>query len=236
MTVASPDTLPAGDAGLARRTMRVVRVEGLSRRMRRITLSGEDLAPFDTPRQLHVRLSIGEGASRATRLYTIRRIDAAAGEMDIDFFLHDAPGPAGDWAAQARPGATCEIAGPVGRPVGTADWHVFAGDETALPAISRIVEAMPGTAAGVVVLCVGRPEERVALSHPPGIVVRWVHPRGGETAGDRLFDEVASILPPKDATVFAWAGAHADCSRRLKEHWKASGIDAAQCLAVAYWR
>ncbi|WID99544.1 iron chelate uptake ABC transporter family permease subunit [Bosea vestrisii] len=40
----------------------------------------------------------------ATRYYTIRRIDAAAGWVEIDFVLHEAPGPAGDFARFARPG------------------------------------------------------------------------------------------------------------------------------------
>ncbi|MBS9476528.1 siderophore-interacting protein [Ancylobacter radicis] len=236
MTAASPDVITVCDAGLARRTMTVVRVADLSRRMRRITLSGADLTPFDAPRQLHVRLSIGEGECRATRLYTIRRINADAGEMDIDFFLHDTPGPACGWVAQAQAGATCEIAGPVGRPVGAADWHIFAGDETALPAISRIVEALPVSAVGIAVLSVGTREERIGFSHPPGILVRWVHPGRGETVGDRLFVAVSALVPPAGATVFAWAGAHADCARRLKKHWEASGIGDAQRLTVAYWR
>ncbi|WP_341989316.1 siderophore-interacting protein [Azorhizobium sp. AG788] len=236
MTVESPRIVVAGDDGPVWRAMKVVRVADLSPRIRRITLSGDDLAPFDTLGQLHVRLSIGEGGSRATRLYTIRRIDVVGGEMDIDFFLHDRPGPAGDWAARARPGVACEITGPVGRPVLAADWYIFAGDETALPAIARILEALPASAAGVAVLCVGTREERIGFSHPPGVLVRWVFPSGGETVGDRLFATVAALVPPTGVTVFAWAGADATCIRRLKAHWHMPGTSPLACLAVAYWR
>ena len=46
------------------------------------------------------------GEARPTiRTYTVRRFDAAAGELDVDFVLHEGHGPAAAWARDARPGA-----------------------------------------------------------------------------------------------------------------------------------
>ncbi|MDH4571459.1 hypothetical protein CUR86_02585 [Salinicola acroporae] len=97
------------------REMRVVRVEELSPSIRRLTLSGENLARFDHPQEWHVRLHFppvgidrpqwprptAEGGTQwppedrraEIRYYTIRRLDVASGEVEIDFLLHEAPGP-----------------------------------------------------------------------------------------------------------------------------------------------
>lgn len=75
-------------------------------------------------------------AVAATRYYTIRRIDAAAGWLEIDFVLHEAPGLAGDFARLARPGDICGMSGPCGLGVKPAGHYLLAGDETALPAIA----------------------------------------------------------------------------------------------------
>jgi NADPH-dependent ferric siderophore reductase len=89
------------------------------------------------------------GASFATRYYTIRRIDAAAGWVDIDFVLYEAPGPAGDFALSARIGDICGMSGPCGLGIKPAGRYLLAGDETALPAIAGIAERLPSTTAPV---------------------------------------------------------------------------------------
>jgi NADPH-dependent ferric siderophore reductase len=86
------------------------------------------------------------------RTYTVRRVDPAACEVDIDFVLHTDPGPAGAWAEAAAPGHEVVIVGPdelsEGRH-GGIDWHpgtarrvLLVGDETAAPAIGSIIESL----------------------------------------------------------------------------------------------
>ena len=79
------------------------------------------------------------------RTYTVRRMDAAARTMDVDFVVHGASddgaapgrdgGLAGAWAASEPVGQQVAFLGPGGayRPDPTADWHLLAGDEAALP-------------------------------------------------------------------------------------------------------
>ncbi|HSI57289.1 MAG TPA: siderophore-interacting protein, partial [Ideonella sp.] len=60
------------------------------------------------------RVPAEEGGPRPImRDYTPRRVDNAAGELDIEFVLHG-DGPAGTWAAQARPGQRLGFGGPRG--------------------------------------------------------------------------------------------------------------------------
>jgi len=86
------------------------------------------------------------------RSYTIRAHDPHGRTIDVDFVLHDDAGPATRWAMAARPGDVLGMFGPsadYARPVpvtasiAAADWLLLAGDETALPAIGTLVEALP---------------------------------------------------------------------------------------------
>lgn len=87
------------------------------------------------------------------RTYTVRRIDPAARELDIDFVLHHDAGPAGAWAETAAPGDSILVVGPDARSPESAqgiDFHpgtarrlLLAGDETAAPAICAILEGLP---------------------------------------------------------------------------------------------
>ena len=89
----------------------------------------------------------------AMRTYTTRRVSVWGGgiAVDVDMVVHDHAGPAGDWVRRAVPGDEVVVVGPDARfdgdpggrtfapPAGVRD-VVLVGDETALPAIGRILE------------------------------------------------------------------------------------------------
>ncbi len=241
--------------------IRVLGVADLSPRMRRVTFSGTGLERFADPGNLHVRLAlppegtardgwlkvapdgsaepVGGGLQPPHRKYTLRAIDAAAGRLVIDFVLHGDAGPGSAWAMRARPGDVLGVTGPGGRGCGVADWYLFAGDETALPAIGRMLEHLPPEAAGIALVEVGGREDEQHLRRPAGIALRWL-PRGGAPAGTTtlLQDAIVNLRPPEDGRgIFAWAACeHAaiDVIRRhLRARWK---LDRHSHLAVGYWR
>lgn len=94
------------------------------------------------------------------RSYTIRNIRVASGELDIDFVDHGVDGPASAWASRAQPGDVIQIAVPnanfSGKPIGY-EWRppnsvsrlLILGDETALPAISNIIDCLPKSVSSV---------------------------------------------------------------------------------------
>ena len=59
-----------------------------------------------------------------------------------------------------------------------ADWHLFAGDEAAIPAISAALESLPADAIGQVFIEVAGPDDEIELTGPDGVRSTWVH-RGG---------------------------------------------------------
>ncbi|MFP5373161.1 MAG: siderophore-interacting protein [Actinomycetes bacterium] len=171
------------------------------------------------------------------RSYTARRQDPAAGEVEIDFVLHG-DGPAAAWAAAAVPGAALGVAGGGALGDRPAAHLLLAGDETAIPAISRILSAADPGARGLVLIEVAGADEEQPLHGPAGVSVRWLH-RGALApgAGTLLADAVAALDPPEDEDVFAWVAAESATVRAiradLRGRWR---LGRAQHHAIGYWR
>jgi NADPH-dependent ferric siderophore reductase len=171
------------------------------------------------------------------RSYTARRQDADRGEVEIDFVLHG-DGPAAAWAGTAVPGTTVAVAG--GGPLGDrpAGWLLLAGDETALPAITRILAAAPSSTRGVALVEVADAAEEQPLPAPEGLEVRWLH-RDGTPPGEGtlLADAVAALDRPDGEDLFAWVAAESAAVRAIRADLRSRwGLGRAQHHAIGYWR
>ena len=135
------------------------------------------------------------GEARPTiRTYTVRRFDAAAGELDVDFVLHAGHGPAAAWARDAQPGAWVGVSEPGGRYVRRPDRRLPRGDRRRVrPARggdrARRDPTPPGRST---FLEVADAAEEQAL---PGAVT-WVH-RDGRRAGEPLAAAVRAASPAR---------------------------------------
>jgi NADPH-dependent ferric siderophore reductase len=171
------------------------------------------------------------------RSYTARRQEPDRGEVEIDFVLHG-DGPAATWAGAAGPGTTVAVAG--GGPLGDrpAGWLLLAGDETALPAITRILAAAQPSTRGIALVEVADAAEEQPLPAPEGVTVRWLHRRGtppGE--GTLLTDAVAALARPDGEDVFAWVAAESATVRAVRADLRGRwGLGRAQHHAIGYWR
>ncbi|TYP89534.1 siderophore-interacting protein [Blastococcus xanthinilyticus] len=198
----------------------------------------DDAAPHWPQVQRDGRIVWPQGSHGvALRSYTARRQDPGAGEIDIDFVLHG-DGPAASWAAAARPGALLAVAGAASLAERPARWVLLAGDETALPAISRLLAALAPDTSGIALLEVAGPEEEQPLTAPPGVAVRWLH-RGATAPGETtlLADAVAALDRPEGEDVFAWVGAESAAVRTIRADLRGRwGLGRAQHHAIGYWR
>jgi len=171
------------------------------------------------------------------RSYTARQQDAVSGSVEIDFVLHG-DGPAASWAAAAAPGSRVAVAGsgPLGdHPAGTL---LLVGDETALPAITRILAGSPPSARGVALVEVADAAEEQPLPAPPGVAVHWLH-RGGTPPGlsTVLADAVAALPRPEGDDLFAWVAAESGIVRTVRADLRGRwGLGRAQHHAIGYWR
>lgn len=171
------------------------------------------------------------------RRYTAQRQDPAAGELDIDFVLHG-DGPAAAWAAATRPGEVLGVASAAPLGEAPAGWLLLAGDETALPAIRRILATAAPDTRGVALVEVAGPEEEQPLPAPPAVEVRWLHRAGAEPGRSTLLvDAVAALDRPAGDDLFAWVGAESAAVRAVRADLRGRwGLRRTQHHAIGYWR
>lgn len=244
---------PAGRAPTRERTVtraRVVRSERLTRHMVRLVLTGEGVAALDPTAftDRYVKLVFPaevEGERERLRTYTVRAWDTERAEITLDVVVHGDEGIAGPWAAGAVPGDEISFVGPGGayRPSSDAAWHLFVGDESALPAIAAALEALPAGARAKVFVEVGTAQDELRLVTDAVPVdeelVTWVHREGAGAMAGRATDlvEVVSTwdFPPEVPDVFL----HGDAGfvRDLRRHLRLErGVPAARMSASGYWR
>jgi NADPH-dependent ferric siderophore reductase len=173
-----------------------------------------------------------------TRTYTVRWVDEAAAELAIDFVIHGDEGLAGPWAATAQAGDALVFTGPGGgyNPDPAADWHLFAGDESALPAISAAVESLPRDARGLAFLEVDGDADILDLDAPAGLELHWL-PRRGAPAGSTplLVDAVRDAVWP-EGRVQVFAHGERGSMKGLREVFYAQrGLERGQVSLSGYW-
>lgn len=170
------------------------------------------------------------------RVYTVRRYDAQARELDIDFVKHGV-GVATTWAYRAKPGDRLHVGGPSassGRPEGY-DWFLVVGDDTAIPAIDRLLRELPDEAQAEVYIEVAEESHRIDLPARPGVEVTWVV-RNGQAAGPLLLQAVREA-GRREGSMFAWLAGEQSVVRDLRRYLiEERGVDKADIDFTGYWR
>ena len=258
-------------AGRPLHAFEVVRTEQLTPHMVRVILGGKgfdtfspseytdsyvkivftppavDVAALPTPLTMDSFNDLPPADQPVLRTYTVRHADPQAREIAIDFVVHGDHGIAGPWAGKAAPGDQVYLLGPGGAyaPDPAADWHLLAGDEAAMPAISAALAALPADATGQVFIEVGGPDDELPITAPPGVSVHWIY-RGGradlvpeEQAGDHApLIEAVKGAPwlPGQAHVFIHGEAQTVMHNLRSYIRKERGVDAKWASISGYWR
>ena len=235
-------------------TLHVVRREQLTPHLVRIVLAGEGFEdfvsneatdkyvkiyfakpelgltpPFDVSA---LRQTLAPEDLPVTRTYTVRHVDALARTLSIDFVVHGDEGLAGPWAASAEPGDLLTFSGPGGgyAPDPAADWHLFAGDQSALPAIAAALAALPAEARGLAVIQVADAGETLDLVAPPAVQIQWLF--GTDPALLVEAVDAAAWLPGRPQ-VFAHGERAA--MKGLREVFSARGVHRSELSLSGYW-
>ncbi|WP_324643459.1 siderophore-interacting protein [Pseudarthrobacter sp. LT1] len=175
-------------------------------------------------------LAMDPAVRGSMRTYTVResRLDAVYPEIDVDFVMHaddhGHAGPAADWASKAKPGDPLTIIGPNNRAAhcvtaetysgiewrpGMAQRVLLAGDETAVPAISAILETLPSYMSGHAFLEVAQAGDFLELSSPADIEITWLA-RGAAIGRSRPHGQLLQEAVRKAVPVPGWVGITAD--------------------------
>ncbi len=252
-----PKTVPIRREPPKFRHVTVRGVEQLTPHMARVTLTGPELAGLTvTQPAASVRLlvpSTGErdlvvpewngnefllrdGRRPTIRTFTPRRTEPEALELDLDVVLHDG-GAASAWVEVAEPGSPAAVSGP-GRGYAVdpdAPGYLLAGDETAVPAISQLLEALPAKHLVQVHIEVAHPDARLALPEHPRAAVEWSDLAPGAPPGDALFAAVtgAELAPG----TLAWVAGEAAAVQRIRRHlFDDPGLTRGEVTARGYWK
>lgn len=138
--------------------------------------------------------------------------------LDFDIFRHSGS-PTCDWADRATAGETVGIMGPGGGgcPEGARLW--LFGDETALPAIARMLTLSP---VPVQAFLRGAPADLADLAHSPRV-----------TPCADLLGALAAIDP--DPADYVWFAGPAPEARAARQYLTVQGHPKRQFTAAAYW-
>lgn len=259
MSIAEPPRAPSAERpARPQHVLEVLSAERIAPRMVRLRLGGEGLRTFapngwtdayvkllfvpgavgvEPPYDLaHLRAALPPEQRPVTRTYTVRAVEEGA--IVLDVVVHGDAGLAGPWAAAASPGDRIALHGPGGgyAPDASADWHLLVGDESALPAIAAALAALPADARGVALVEVHDADDELAIAHPAGVDLRWLH-RGdpGPTTIRTLADAVAALEWP-EGRVHAFVHGERESVKALRDELFARrGLSRAQVSISGYW-
>lgn len=160
-------------------------------------------------------LAVPEAERGSMRTYSVRALQVADGETEVvvDFVLHLQPGltgPASSWASAASVGDELLILGPrrgredrtgIEWAPGSASAVLLAGDETAAPAIARILEDAPAGLRGHAFIEVPSVDDILSIAAPAGVGVTWLPRADGALHGASLIPAVLDFLGDSEAAV-----------------------------------
>ncbi|PZS31814.1 MAG: siderophore-interacting protein [Pseudonocardiales bacterium] len=213
---------------------RVVTAAQLTPRMRRVTVQCDEMIGVAIQPAQDVELFLREdGGRRVKRRYTIRHARSDIGEFDLDVLLHG-HGPGATWGATAVRGDTVEFQGPRGKlELSCADWHLLAGDESALPAIAAVCEALPATEAAIAFVEVGDGSDELPL--PAATQVHWVHRDGADIGTPALLGAAIAAPPIPPGRGHAYLMGETRSMVALRALLEARGVAHEAIFVKGYW-
>lgn len=210
----------------------VAGAEQISPNLRRVTLTGESLAAWESTGQadefVHVHIPDADPAEGweddhdIARHYTIRRWNPQVPSVDIDVVTHG-HGRGASWARDAAVGDTVAISDAHGyySPPEGSTRRLLVADATGLPAVARILEeASPEETFHVLVELISM-DDAIALPSPATVTVEWRV--SGNGRGPSALVSCMERMSEPDGDVYVWVACESAQSRRarkfIKETW-----------------
>ncbi|MGW1746652.1 siderophore-interacting protein [Streptomyces sp. NPDC002092] len=186
-----------------------------------------------------------DGIRAVMRSYTLRSLRHDPDEIDIDFVLHTPAGPASVWAGRAAAGDRVVVLGPAVadnrairfRPPADTDLMLIWGDETALPAVSAILESLPACVRARVWLEVHDAGDIQDLVTAADAEITWLVRDTGVEGSPMALDVLRSDRLPPAEHPYAWIAGESGSVKQLRRHLvQERGIDRRRVTFVGYWR
>ncbi|WP_405736713.1 siderophore-interacting protein [Streptomyces sp. NBC_00028] len=187
------------------------------------------------------------------RSYTLRSLRRDPDEIDIDFVLHGVEpgadtqaGPASRWASRASAGDRVLLLGPAiadnrairFRPADGSDLTLIWGDETAVPAVSSILESLPaGTRARVWLEVQHAGDIQDLVTEADAEITWFVRDHEGAEGSPMALGAIRDAQLPDAERPYVWIAGESSCVKQLRRHFVGErGIDRRSVTFVGYWR
>jgi NADPH-dependent ferric siderophore reductase len=231
--------------------------EWITPRLARVSLHGEALGELEvtqpassvrvlipdpeTPDSLEIpvwdgnRFVLAGDRRPVLRTLTPRHHDRGERRLMLDVVVHGR-GAAARWASTAADGSPAALSGPARGYDIDADTvsFVLGGDETAIPAISQIVETLPRETDVSVFIETAGADARAPLPHHPRSVVEWID-QVGEVPGAALVDRLGDVDVAEGGRLWA-AGEAASMQRLRRRLFDERGVDRGCATIRGYWK
>jgi NADPH-dependent ferric siderophore reductase len=201
----------------------------------RLTESTDDPA-WSRP-NVTVRMNLGPSFDDASRVYTVRSHDSAAGSIVIDVVLHGHTSPMMRWAATLTVGDTFDLTGP--RPhflvpeVPGRRIALFL-DGTAIPALFSIIEQLPTDVVGIGWVTTDDEVAFDELPSLPGLELHRVSADPAESDGP-LTARARELADPESYVV--WGAGERNEMRSIRTHFRSTvGLDKDDVAIFGYWK
>ena len=253
-------------SNIHRTVIRVVEKKYLSPNFLRITLQGDDIAPYkDAPLGVNNKIFIppkghttvempifneetrlwemdNESNRPTVRTYTHRLIDLEKGLLTMDFAVHEGDSIACDWAMNAPIGSEIGVAMKLNhrelRP--EVDNYLFVTDMTGIPVVSAILDTLPQTANVSVIAEVLDKTDEVPehFSTQANLTLGWVH-NPAPDQGSTLSERAITLAKPLHLTDSRFVHVTAEYAtvRAIRDHLRNDHAwEARDLFACSYWQ
>ena len=195
------------------------------------------------PEPANVRASVAaipEADRPDLRWYTIRAHHPEQARIDVDIVTHGDAGPGSAWTVRAQPGDRVGFrgAGALYRGLEVTGRQVLVADETAVPSVAAIVDALGGGLAATVrgvEVHVEVADTAVLAGYDLGDVT--VHVRGSRAPGSVLVPAVGRHLERGGTPVaYAWACGESTLAAEARRMLVRHGVDRRSIYFCGYWK
>jgi NADPH-dependent ferric siderophore reductase len=208
----------------------------------RLLLPPRDSTELVMPAWTGNEFLLPDGSRPAIRTLTPLRLDPERQELEVEIVVHEG-GTASGWALAVKKGDEAALSGPGrGYPIDPdATMFLLAGDESALPAIGQLLEALPAEQPVRAIIEVAHPDARLHLPARPAAApppaVEWYDLPAGAAPGDALVAAVVEAAADLPAGARVWAAGEAAAVQRIRRHLLGErGLPRSETWIRGYWK
>lgn len=168
------------------------------------------------------------------RTYSVRGFDEEKKRLSIEFVVHGEDSVGSTWADNAKLGDQVGLAGPGGPDpiIEPSEYYILAGDLSAIPAMSAVLEKLPVTAHGKAFIHVPERSDCFEIKRPDVFEIIWVH------SSEQLLHEVRhSELRVLNKRCSAFIAGESSEVLAIRDYLRAEvGLTKKNMYAIPYWR